>query len=143
MDIEEFFVAQKTKTSITAGRQRAATGFPSPAEDFAGQSLSLDEHLVRHPSATYFCRVTGNAMIAAGIHDGDLLVVDSALTPTDKSVVVALMFGELVVRRLHKTSTAAWLLAETQEPGFPPIEITKLESTDLFWGVVTWVLHQP
>lgn len=141
MDIEEFFAADKTRSQPKA--QPLTTGFPSPAEDFAGQALSLDRYLIRHPSATYFCRVKGHAMQAAGIDDGDLLVVDSALSPAHEQVVVALLFGELVVRRLHKTPHSAWLLAESNEPGFSPIDISQLDAADVFWGVVTWVLHRP
>lgn len=143
MDVEEMFASQAAEFPASAATRRSATGFPSPAEDFAGQALSLDRHLVRHPSATYFCRVAGHAMQNAGIHDGDLLVVDSSLTPRHEQVVVALLFGDLVVRRLHKNPTSAWLVAETHESGFPPVDISQLDAADLFWGVVTWVLHQP
>ncbi|MDR9467823.1 translesion error-prone DNA polymerase V autoproteolytic subunit [Marinospirillum sp.] len=143
MDVEEMFASQAAESPTDAATQRSATGFPSPAADFSGQTLSLDRHLVRHPSATYFCRVTGHAMRGAGIHDGDLLVVDSSLTPRHEQVVVALLFGELVVRRLHKNQTSAWLVAETTESGYPPVDISQLDAADIFWGVVSWVLHQP
>ncbi|WP_404418898.1 LexA family protein [Marinospirillum sp.] len=143
MDVEEMFASQAAESPTDAATQRSATGFPSPAADFSGQTLSLDRHLVRHPSATYFCRVSGHAMRGAGIHDGDLLVVDSSLTPRHEQVVVALLFGELVVRRLHKNETSAWLVAETTESGYPPVDISQLDAADIFWGVVSWVLHQP
>ncbi|SFB88750.1 DNA polymerase V [Marinospirillum celere] len=143
MDVEEIFASLKSEAPEKAAPKARTSGFPSPAEDFAGQTLSLDKHLVRRPAATYFCRVAGDAMQAAGIHDGDLLVVDSSLTPQHEQVVVALLFGDLVVRRLHKSPTAAWLVAESPAGGYPPVEITQLDAAELFWGVVTWVLHQP
>lgn len=143
MDVDRIFASLKSQPQEKASPKQRASGFPSPAEDFAGQVLSLDRHLVRRPAATYFCQVTGDAMQAAGIYDGDLLVVDSSLTPRHEQVVVALLFGELVVRRLHQLSSSAWLVAEPAAGGYPPVEITHLESADLFWGVVTWVLHQP
>ncbi|WP_114418815.1 LexA family protein [Marinospirillum perlucidum] len=143
MDIEEMFAAGVADTPRAAAPSRNASGFPSPAQDFSGQALSLDRHLVRRPSATYFCRVSGDAMQGAGIHDGDLLVVDSSLNPRHEQVVVALLFGELVVRRLHKVAQAAWLLAENPGQSYQPVEITDLDTSQIFWGVVTWVLHQP
>ena len=51
-------------------------GFPSPAEQYHEPPLDLNELLVKRPAATYFVRVEGDSMIGAGIHEGDLLVVD-------------------------------------------------------------------
>ena len=68
-------------------------GFPSPASDFVEDQLSLDAHLIEHQEATFFMRVTGQSMTQFGIHDGDLLVVDRALDPTDRSVVIAVVDG--------------------------------------------------
>ena len=56
-------------------------GFPSPAEQYLEPPLDLNELLVKRPAATYFVRVEGDSMIGAGIHDGDLLVVDRSLRP--------------------------------------------------------------
>ena len=50
-------------------------GFPSPAEDYTGLNLDLNEFLVKHPAATFYVYAKGNSMINAGIYDGDLLIV--------------------------------------------------------------------
>ncbi|MBU6323002.1 MAG: translesion error-prone DNA polymerase V autoproteolytic subunit, partial [Burkholderiales bacterium] len=76
---------------------RAPAGFPSPAADHYDKRLDLNEHLVLHPEATFFLRVKGDSMIGAGIHDGDLLVVDRSLEPSHGRVVIAALDGELTV----------------------------------------------
>jgi len=77
-------------------------GFPSPADDRLESSLSLDQYLVKHPAATFFVRVAGDSMIGAGIHPNDILVVDRALDPKHGNVVIAVINGELTVKRLHQ-----------------------------------------
>jgi DNA polymerase V len=56
-----------------------SAGFPSPAADYEEGKLDLNRHLVRNPAASFFVRVNGDSMIGAGIHHGDLLVVDRSL----------------------------------------------------------------
>src|SRR5713101_669572 len=79
-----------------------SAGYPSPADDYLEGSLDLNQHLITHPTATFFVRVAGESMREAGIHSGDVLIVDRALTPTDGSVVIAVVNGELTVKRLSK-----------------------------------------
>ncbi len=75
-------------------------GFPSLADDFLEGHLDLNEYLIDHPAATYYVRVKGESMINAGIHDGDLLIVDRSLEPRDNKVVIAVVDGQLTVKRL-------------------------------------------
>ena len=77
-------------------------GFPSPADDFIERPLDLNEQLVSNPIATFFVRASGNSMDGAGIHDGDLLVVDRSVTPAHGKVVIAVVDGGLTVKRLTK-----------------------------------------
>lgn len=112
---------------------RIAAGFPSPADDHLEDSLDLNEHLVQHPAATFFVRVQGDSMTGAGIEDGDLLVVDRAREPKSGAIVVAVINGELTVKRLKIEDDRVWLMPAN--PRFPPIEIR--EGMDLvIWGVV-------
>lgn len=85
---------------------RLPAGFPSPADDYIEGKLDLNRHLIKHPAATFFVRVTGNSMTGAGIHSGDLLIVDRSLEPTDGHVVVAVLDGELTVKRLQMSHGA-------------------------------------
>jgi len=116
----------------------ASAGFPSPADDFVEQSLDLNEFLIKHPSATFFVRVAGDSMLGAGIHDGDILIVDKALEAHDGSIVIAALDGEFTVKRLKKSDGRVWLVPEN--PQFFPIEIEEGRDFDI-WGVVTNVIH--
>lgn len=115
-----------------------SAGFPSPADDHIDIKLDLNEHLIRHPAATYFVRVQGDSMKNAGIQDGDLLVVDRSLEPQNGKVVIAVLNGELTVKRLHKTKGKIMLVPENDR--YAPIEITS-EHELIIWGVVTTVIH--
>lgn len=75
-------------------------GFPSPAADYCKERLSLDEHLIEHREATFFVRVQGHSMTGFGIRDGDLLVVDRALEPQDRRIVIAVVDGGFTVKQL-------------------------------------------
>ena len=123
---------------------RVEAGFPSPADDFIERSLDLNEQLVANPIATFFVRASGHSMDGAGIHDGDLLVVDRALTPTSGNIVVAIVDGGLTVKRLSKQGLKASLLPDPSgedQDTYKPIEIT-IETDAIIWGVVTWSLHR-
>lgn len=117
---------------------KIAAGFPSPADDFLDKRLDLNEHLVQHPAATFFVRVHGDSMIQAGIHSGDILIVDRALEPADRKIVVAVINGELTVKRLRKRKDKLFLAAEN--PDYRDLEITT-ETDFEIWGVVIHVIH--
>ncbi len=112
---------------------RIAAGFPSPADDHQEDSLDLNEYLVKHPAATFFVRVEGDSMTGAGIHHGDLLVVDRAIEPKAGHIVVAVVDGELTVKRLEAREGRLWLMPEN--PAYPPLEIRE-GMEFLIWGVV-------
>jgi len=143
MDIDQTFTALPRKASSKISTSSEMTGFPSPAAGNEANSLSLDKYLAPRPSSTYFCRVVGDAMQNAGINDGDLLVVDSSLNPEHNKIVVAILFGEMIVRRLIINSKGSWLVAESGNSIYQPVNISRYDHGTLFWGVVTWVLHQP
>lgn len=117
---------------------RVSAGFPSPAEGIIDQKLDLNTHLIPHPVSTFFLRVEGHSMINAGIHDGDLLIVDRSLEPNDHKIVVAALHGELTVKRVHKKQNQLYLMPENKD--FQPILITE-EMGLTIWGVVTHVIH--
>jgi DNA polymerase V len=117
---------------------RISAGFPSPADDYVEGTLSLDGHFVQRPEATFFLRVRGDSMVGAGIHDGDLLIVDKSLEPRHGSIVIAEVHGELTVKKLHRKNGEIALLAEN--PAYRPIPINE-ESQLVIWGVVTEVVH--
>jgi DNA polymerase V len=75
-------------------------GFPSPADDYMDKRLDLNEHLVKHDAATFYCRVSGNSMEGVGIFDGDLLIVDRAVKPRHRSIVIASIDGDMTCKIL-------------------------------------------
>lgn len=79
---------------------KVPAGFPSPAEDYMDNALDLNEHLIKHPAATFYCRVSGDSMLNAGIFDGDLLIVDRSVEPVHGSVVLAAINGEITCKTL-------------------------------------------
>jgi DNA polymerase V len=101
--------------------------------------LDLNQHLIKHPTATFFVRVAGESMCQAGIHSGDVLIVDRALSPSDGSVVIAVINGELTVKRLSKRKGKLMLVPENQQ--YPPLAITETTAFEV-WGVVTYVIHR-
>jgi len=113
-------------------------GFPSPAEDYIEDTLDLHKYVVRNSASTFFLRASGDSMIGAGIHDGDILVVDRSLSPVSGKVVIASIDGELTVKRLRKRGGRLFLLPENLQ--YEPMDITDHENT-VIWGVVTFALH--
>ena len=116
-----------------------SAGFPSPADDYIEDRLDLNELLVSNKVATFFLRVKGDSMINAGIHHGDIIVVDRSVQAAHRSIVVAVVDGELTVKRLLTRDGNAELHAEN--PRYAPICLQ--EGQDLtIWGVVTSSVHQ-
>ncbi len=109
-----------------------AAGFPSPAEDYVDRALDLNELLVTNPPATFFVRVTGDSMIDAGIHHGDILSVDRSEEAQDGSIVIALINGELTVKELSLYPTVRLI---PHNPAYPVIELTENDDFEIFGRV--------
>ena len=109
-------------------------GFPSPAEDLGAQRIDLTKVLITHPQATYLLRARGHSMVEAGIFDGDILVVNRALTARHNHIVVAIVDGDFTVKRLFLVAGRIKLKAANRTfPDIVPKEGQVLE----VWGVVT------
>ena len=93
---------QRQGLSLPLASDQIAAGFPSPADDYIDVGIDLNEQLIRHPSSTFFLRVSGDSMTGAGIHHGDLLVVDRSLDPRPGRVVVAVLDGAFTLKRLAR-----------------------------------------
>lgn len=114
-------------------------GFPSPADDFIDKRLDLNDYLIKHPSATFFFTVGGNAMKNAGIYAGDTLIVDRSLDPYQNCIIVAVIEGNFLVRRYTRSTTGVILFPENDHE--QPISITS-DIDFTVWGVVTTVIHK-
>ena len=116
-----------------------SAGFPSPADDYLEGALDLNEHMVKEPAATFFVRARGDSMTGAGIHDGDLLVVDRSREARDGSVVIVSLNGELTVKRYVCRGEQGG--REPENPAYQGILLNE-EDDVRTWGVVTNVIHR-
>ncbi len=135
-EIKQFISEGKRECPLYASSVKA--GFPSPAEDYAEQYLDLNAHLIQHPAATFFLKVSGDSMVNAGIFNGDLLIVDRSIEPTSGKIVIAAVNGELTVKRLQKTTNGIFLVAENS--AYPPISLKSSDQVQI-WGVVVYTIH--
>ena len=119
---------------------RISAGFPSPADDYIENNLSISELLIKNQLSTFLMKASGESMIEAGINDGDVLVVDRSLEARSRDIVIAIFEGNLTVKRLIiKADGSAILKAENQlYKNILISEYTELE----IWGVVTSAIHQ-
>lgn len=114
-------------------------GFPSPAADFDGTSVSIDQIVVKNAIATFYAKANGNSMIGAGIDDGDILVIDKSIEPEDGKIAVCFIDGEFTVKRIKVQENSLLLLPEN--PLFEAIEVTQ-ENDFIIWGIVTYVVKK-
>ena len=137
----EFYSAETTtKLKIPLFESGVSAGFPSPADDYLDLPIDLNEFLIKHPAATFYVRVKGNSMEGAGIRNGDLLIVDRAEEPRNKSIVLGVIDGEFTVKRIKKKGSDLYLMPDN--PEFKPIKIDNNMDFQV-WGVVTYVVHKP
>jgi len=132
-------VDRKTRIALPLFSGGVSAGFPSPAEDYTDRRLDLNDLLIRNPAATFFVRVDGDSMIGAGIHHDDILVVDRSRQAGSGDIVIAVLDGELTVKRLVRTARSCRLVAENSD--YPSIEILEEHDCEI-WGVVTSVVHR-
>ncbi|OYX22955.1 MAG: peptidase S24 [Flavobacteriales bacterium 32-35-8] len=114
-----------------------SAGFPSPADDFLDINIDLNKHLIKNPSTTFYGKVKGNSMIDAGIHDGDLLIIDKSLEPKNNKIAICFIDGEFTVKRIKIEKDIIWLIAENKD--YQPIKVTK-DNEFLIWGIVINVI---
>ena len=115
-----------------------AAGFPSPADDYIETGIDLTDALIRHPSSTFFLRVSGDSMRGAGIQHGDLLVVDRSLEASPGQIVVAVLDGAFTLKRLVRHRGR--LRLEAANSAYPPLELHQCSDVQI-WGVAIHVIH--
>jgi DNA polymerase V len=116
-----------------------ATGFTAAADDYMERGIDLNEQLIRNKPATFFLRVRGDAMTGAGIHDGDVVIVDRSVKPVSGRVIIATLNGEMLIRRLERQMNRIRLIPETSR--LSPIEVDPSGAEFSIWGVVTYAIH--
>lgn len=116
-----------------------ATGFGAASDDHAERGIDLNEQLIRNKPATFFMKVRGEAMIGAGIFDGDTVIVDRSIKPVSGRIVIAVLNGDMLIRRLENRFNKLRLIPETDR--LAPIDVDPFAEFSI-WGVVTYVIHQ-
>lgn len=142
MELEQFYsMNYKGSKRFTQWDVPAAnaTGFGAAADDYMERGVDLNEQLIRNKPATFFMRVTGDAMTGAGIFNGDVVIVDRSVKAVSGKVVIAILNGEMLIRRLEKTFNKLRLVPET--PHLSPIDVDLSGAEFSVWGVVTYVIH--
>lgn len=129
---------QGKKQKLPLFLSRVKAGFPSPADDYLEKKLDLNEHLIKHPAATFFVKVAGDSMINAGIFGGDILIVDRSLEGGNDKIIVAILNGEFTIKRMKKRLGKLFLVAEN--PNYQAIEVEDNADFEV-WGVVVHVIH--
>lgn len=141
MEGENFFYSSyKGSKDFSQNQVRTAnaTGFGAAADDFAERGIDLNEQLVKNKAATFFLRVNSDAMTGAGVQVGDVVIVDRSLSPRNGNLIIAVVDGELLIRRLEMSNNCTRLVTASK----------KLASLDItgaplhVWGVVTYIIHK-
>jgi DNA polymerase V len=134
--------ADPSLASVSSG-PTASAGFGSPGTDSTVKRIDLNDALIRHPQSTFAMRAAGTHMRDAGIDDGDVLLVDRAMTPLHGHVVVAVLDSELVCRRLFRQGPVVKLQAACSAGAADSTAADIVSPADAsieVWGVVTTVI---
>ncbi len=141
MDVENFLSSSYTG-SKNYGQHNVntanASGFGAAADDYMERGIDLNEQLIRNKPATFFMKMNGSSMINAGIFDGDILIVDRSVKPVNGKIVIAVIDGEMLIRRYERTINKLRLIPET--PKLSPIEVSEFSDFKI-WGVVMHLIR--
>ena len=129
----------QTELELSIVESGIVAGFPSPALDFVDKSIDLNKHIIKHPSATFYGRVKGDSLKNAGITDGDLLVIDKSLEPTNGKIAVCFIDGAFTAKRIKILKDEAFLIPENEN--YQPIRVDR-DNDFMIWGIVTHVIKK-
>lgn len=135
--IDFYTVSTETKLELPLVGGAIRAGFPSPADDFLDISIDLNKELIKHPASTFFGRVNGDSMKDIGIDDGDLLIIDKNIPPTDGKIAVCFVDGEFTLKKIKTDKDCIWLMPANEK--YKPIKVTK-DSDFVVWGIVIHVI---
>ncbi|MCW3091085.1 MAG: LexA family transcriptional regulator [Ferruginibacter sp.] len=141
MEVENFFGSKYSGSKHFTQHDvptANATGFGAAADDYMERGIDLNEQLIRNKPATFFMRVSGNSMINAGIFDGDIVIVDKSIKAKNGKIVIAVIDGEMLIRRLDTSFNKMRLIPET--PKLATIDVSEFSDFKI-WGVVVYVIR--
>lgn len=139
-DVLEFLLPETSGVHAMPFAQSAiSAGFPSPADDFQEEKISLDKYVVKNSDATFYAQLKGTSMVDAGFDEGDILVIDRSLEPTDNKIAICFIDGDFTCKRIKVNESGAWLMPYNSK--YKPIRITE-ENQFLVWGIVTFIVKK-
>lgn len=118
---------------------RIQAGFPSPAQGSFADSVDLNHELINNPAATFCARVIGDSMIDSGINEGDMLIIDRSIEPSDGDIAVCFIDGDFTVKRILIKNDEISLVPANRK--YPVIRVPK-ESNFVIWGVVSHIIKK-
>lgn len=141
MEVETFFTSNYSGSKKFTQHQvptANATGFGAAADDYMERGIDLNEQLIKNKAATFFMRVSGSSMVNAGIGDGDIVIVDRSIKPVSGKIVIAVIDGEMLIRRYEQSFNKLRLIPETHN--LSPIEVSEFMDFKI-WGVVVYIIR--
>jgi len=129
MEVEKFWGEKES---------HVPAGFAAAGDDHTQKGIDLNEQLVGNRHSTYFMRVMGNSMIDASIFNGDIVIVDRSIKAENGKIVIAVLDGEMLIRRFERKLNRLRLIPETAR--LSPIDVSEFTDCQI-WGVVTYVIH--
>jgi len=126
--VEVFSSSTDSEQDIPLISSNIQAGFPSPALDFVDLSIDLNRYVVKHQ---------GDSMRDAGIGDGDLLVIDKGIEPSDGKIAICFIDGEFTLKRIKIEKDICWLVPANEN--YKPIKVSP-ENNFLIWGIVTFTI---
>lgn len=139
MDLEIFKADTTSELELEYADSGIQAGFPSPAQDYAGETIDLNKDLILHPASTFYGRVVGDSMSDEGITEGDILVIDKSIEPEDGDLAVCCLDGDFTLKRIKFDRRQQKLFLMPSNRHYQPIEVTP-ENEFLVWGVVIYTI---
>lgn len=139
MDLEIYRADTESKLELEYAQGGIRAGFPSPAQDFAGETIDLNKDLIQHPASTFYGRVVGDSMFEEGIAEGDILVIDKSIEPEDGDLAVCCLDGDFTLKRIKFDRKSDKLYLMPSNRSYAPIEVTP-ENEFMVWGVVLYTI---
>lgn len=136
----ELYLSDTTSgISLPIANEGIKAGFPSPAQDFMDIAIDLNKELIKHPASTFYGRVRGDSMIDAGVHDGDILVIDKSLEPRSGDMAVCFIDGEFTLKYIQIEKQLIKLIPANKN--YPTLEVTP-DNDFIIWGIVTYSIKK-
>jgi repressor LexA len=110
---------------------------PAAANDMLSDMMSIDDYLVSHPSSTILIPIKGDSMIDAGIHAGDIAVIEKRYSANAGDIVVAVVDGEYTIKTLAREKGAYVLLPANKD--YP---IIRPQETLEIFGVLVGLIRK-